>query len=95
MYGTEERRLLFFVRRARGLGFTLDEIRTLLRLGGPHRAPCEEVRDIASRHVADIRAKISDLRRLDRVLSQTIAKCANGRSPKCPIIEVLDQEPAT
>lgn len=94
LYGASDRRLLFFVRRARNLGFTLDEIRTLLRLGGPERAPCKEVRDIASRHLADIRAKISDLRRLDRVLSETIAKCASGRSPKCPIIEVLDRPQA-
>lgn len=93
MYGAGERRVLSFVRRARNLGFTLDEIRALLKLGGPDRAPCREVRDIASRHLADIRAKISDLRRLDAVLSETIAKCSTGRSPKCPIIEVLDREP--
>lgn len=91
MYGSAERRALSFVRRARDLGFTLEEIRALLKLGGPERAGCKEVRDIASRHLADIRAKISDLRRLDAVLSETIAKCANGRAPRCPIIEVLDK----
>ncbi len=93
VYGAAERRALAFVRRSRNLGFTLDEIRTLLKLGGPERAPCSEVHDLASRHLTDIRSKIADLRRLERVLTETIAKCANGRAPKCPIIEVLDTGP--
>jgi MerR family mercuric resistance operon transcriptional regulator len=93
LYGAAQRRTLAFVRRARNLGFTLDEIRALLKLGGPEKAPCAEVRTIASHHLADIREKLSDLRRLERVLSDTIAKCATGRAPKCPIIEVLDSGP--
>ncbi len=93
VYGAVERRALAFVRRSRNLGFTLDEIRALLRLGGPERAPCGEVRELASQHLADIRVKIADLRRLEKVLSDTIAKCASGRTPKCPIIEVLDTGP--
>ena len=89
-YGAPERRVLSFVRRSRELGFTLDEIRTLIRLGGPERAPCAQVREIASEHLRDIRGKIADLRRLERVLAETVAKCANGRAPRCPIIAELD-----
>src|SRR5258708_3017492 len=92
-YGAPERRVLSFVRRSRELGFTLGEIRTLMRLGGPERAPCSQVREIASGHLRDIRGKIADLRRLERVLAETIAKCSNGRAPRCPIIEELDSGP--
>ena len=90
-YGAAEKRALSFVRRARELGFTLEEIRALLRLGGPERAPCAQVREIASEHLRDVRGKIADLRRLERVLAETIGKCANGRAPRCPIIEELDR----
>jgi MerR family transcriptional regulator, mercuric resistance operon regulatory protein len=90
VYGPVEKRALSFVRRSRNLGFTLDEIRGLLRIGGPDKAPCGQVREIASLHLKDIRTKIRDLRRLERVLAETIRKCENGRALKCPVIEVLD-----
>ena len=66
-YGPTERRILAFVRRSRELGFSLDEVRTLLRLGGPEKASCREVREIAAHHLDDIRTKISDLRNLERL----------------------------
>jgi len=55
-YGPMERRILAFVRRSRELGFSLDEVRALLRLGGPEKASCREVREIAAQHLDDIRA---------------------------------------
>jgi MerR family mercuric resistance operon transcriptional regulator len=57
LYGPTERRILAFVRRSRELGFSLDEVRALLRLGGPEKASCREVREIATRHLDDIRAQ--------------------------------------
>ena len=66
-YGPTERRILAFVRRSRELGFSLDEVRALLRLGGPEKASCREVREIAAQHLDDIRTKISDLRNLERL----------------------------
>ena len=66
-YGPTERRILAFVRRSRELGFSLDEVRALLRLGGPEKASCREVREIAAHHLDDIRTKISDLRNLERL----------------------------
>src|SRR6516225_101527 len=56
MYGPMEHRILAFVRRSRELGFSLDEVRALLRLGGPEKASCREVREIAAQHLDDIRA---------------------------------------
>ncbi len=89
-YGPTETRTLAFIRRARELGFALDEIRALLDLGGPGGASCAEVRKIAAHHLDDIRAKIADLRKLERLLAKTIARCSGKRVPDCPVIEILD-----
>lgn len=93
LYGPRERRTLAFIRRARELGFTLDEIRALLDLGGPGKASCAEVKQIATHHLDDIRAKIADLRKLERLLASTIAKCSGRKVPDCPVIDILDVRP--
>ena len=56
-----------FIRRARALGFSLDEVRTLLRLADERERPCAEVRVVASAHLEDVRAKIADLQAMERV----------------------------
>jgi MerR family mercuric resistance operon transcriptional regulator len=83
-------RILVFTRRARELGFTLDQIRALHRLGGPEKATCREVREIATHHLNDVRAKISDLKKLERLLSSTVARCSGTTAPDCPVLDVLD-----
>lgn len=90
IYGPHQMRTLAFIRRARELGFTLDEIRALLDLGGPDRASCVEVREIAGAHLDSVRAKLADLTRLEGILSRTIAQCAEGSTPRCPILDMLD-----
>ena len=89
--GAHERRLRF-VLRARELGFSLDEIRELLRLVDERDRPCAEARDVAAIHLADVRAKIADLRRMERVLEDVVAQCGDGTLPECPLIETLFQE---
>src|SRR5712691_12405343 len=54
VYGAKETRVLAFIRRGRELGFTLDEVRALLDLGGPGKASCAEVHKIATYHLNDI-----------------------------------------
>ena len=83
VYGPKETRTLAFIRRGRELGFTLDEIRALLDLGGPEKASCAEVRKIAKHHLEDIRAKINDLVKLERLLGKTIAQCSGKKVPDC------------
>jgi MerR family mercuric resistance operon transcriptional regulator len=90
VYGRTETRILAFIRRSRELGFSLDEVRALLRLGGPEKASCREVREIATHHLDDIREKISDLRRLERLLAKTVAQCTGRTVPECPVLDVLD-----
>ena len=90
VYNMTDLRILVFIRRSRELGFSLDEIRALLQLGGPEKATCREVREIAAHHLDDIRAKIDDLRKLERLLSKTIARCSGKTAPDCPVLDVLD-----
>jgi MerR family transcriptional regulator, mercuric resistance operon regulatory protein len=89
MYGTGHLMRLTFIRRARDLGFTLDEVRALLRLADERDRPCGEARDVAASHLVDVRAKIADLKKMARVLTETVARCADGTLPECPLIEVL------
>ena len=89
-YGPKETRILVFIRRGRELGFTLDQIRALLNLSGPGQAPCAEVREIAKHHIEDIRAKINDLTKLERMLRKTVAQCSGGKIPDCPVLDILD-----
>ena len=90
VYGPTEMRTLAFIWRARELGFTLDEIRALLDLGGPEKASCAEVRKIAAHHLQHIRGKIADLMKLERLLAKTIARCSGKTAPDCPVIEILN-----
>src|SRR5580700_5714030 len=69
LYGQAQTRTLTFIRRARELGFNLDEIRALLGLAAPGKASCADVRAIATQHLEDIRAKIADLAKLERLLA--------------------------
>ena len=90
VYGPIETRLLAFIRRGRELGFGLDDIRALLALGAPGKASCADVREIAAHHLGDIRSKIDDLRKLERLLAKAIAQCSGSRVPDCPVLDILD-----
>src|SRR5215510_12826753 len=65
LYGEPYRRRLVFIRRARELGFSLEEVRALLCLGGAHALTCRDVRALTQHHIEAIRAKIRDLRKLE------------------------------
>ncbi len=86
LYGAEDVGRLAFVRRGRELGFTLDEVRALLELGA---GDCAEARSLAAAHLADVRARIADLRAMERVLADTVRRCDAGGDATCPVIEVL------
>ena len=90
VYDSTHLRTLAFIRRSRELGFSLEEIRALMRLGGPEKATCREVREIAAHHLEDIRAKLNDLKRLERLLAKTIAQCSGKIAPECPVLDILD-----
>ncbi|MDA8249638.1 MAG: helix-turn-helix domain-containing protein [Rhodospirillales bacterium] len=92
-YGGEDVKRLAFVRRARELGFTLNEVRALLSLAAGNGDACGEVRAIAAAHLADVRAKIADLRTMEGVLADAVRQCDAGEAPGCPLIDVLASDP--
>ncbi|TCJ40828.1 helix-turn-helix domain-containing protein [Parafrankia sp. BMG5.11] len=83
-------RALSFIKRARELGFTPGEVRAILELGGPEEACCDEVREIAVHHLDQVRRKMADLERLERLLASTVERCSGGHVPDCPVIDMLD-----
>ena len=80
---------LRFILRARELGFALDEIRGLLDLVDGGAQTCAEIKARTETHLADVRAKIADLRRIESVLAKTLAQCSGDAVPDCPILDVL------
>ena len=90
VYDTGDVRRLAFIRRARGLGFTLDEVRALLALSANDaQDACADVRELAESHLAEVRGKIADLRAMERVLADAVRRCMVGEAPGCPIIDAL------
>ncbi|MCZ6482640.1 MAG: helix-turn-helix domain-containing protein [Alphaproteobacteria bacterium] len=85
---------LNFVRRARDLGFTLADVRGLLRLVDEQDHSCEEVRTMALGHLEAVRARLTDLEAMETVLGEMVARCEGGKVPDCPIIDALYREPA-
>lgn len=88
-YSDEDIRRLGFIRRLRELGFSLGIVQALLALVESPRSKCREVRAVAAGHLNEVQAKISDLRRMERVLKAMVASCDRGIAPECPIIETL------
>jgi MerR family mercuric resistance operon transcriptional regulator len=89
LYEAEHLKRLSFVRRSRQLGFSLDEIRGLLHLVDRDAYTCVQVRELALRHMEEIRRKIADLKRLKQVMEEMSAQCSNDRAPECAIIDAL------
>lgn len=82
-------RRLAFVSRSRQLGFSLDEIRSLLGLVDEHEHTCADVRELTLKHAAEARRKIADLKKLERTLKNMAAQCHGDRVPYCPIVDAL------
>ncbi len=89
LYSDDHIKRLTFIRRARALGFHLDEVRELLSLVNANAYTCAEVREITLNHLAEIERKIADLAKLQATLKAMAAQCEGGHVPDCPIIDVL------
>ena len=84
---------LSFIRRARDLGFTLDEVRDLLSLSDRKHDSCEAVDAIARARLAEVDRKIADLGALRTELDSYINQCSCGTIADCRIIEALAPQP--
>jgi Cu(I)-responsive transcriptional regulator len=88
-YGAAHLGRLSFIRRARELGFSLEQIRALLGLVGQPDLPCGAVDAIAREHLAEVDRKIADLQALRRELDSLISQCGCGTISECRIVEAL------
>lgn len=82
---------LRFVTRGRDLGFSLDEIRSLLQLAGRDDLSCAEVDRVAHAHLIDIRTRIADLERMAGELERLIDGCGRGQRSQCAILSTFRQ----
>jgi MerR family mercuric resistance operon transcriptional regulator len=89
LYGEDHLKRLTFIRRGRELGFSLDDIRGLLGLVDGGAYTCAEVKAVTLEHLGEVRRKLADLRRLERVLKGMAAECEGGAVPDCPVIDAL------
>lgn len=87
-YGRADVERVRFVKSAQRLGFSLDEVGHLLTLeDGAH---CSEAAELAALRLADVRARLADLKRMEAALSQLVSQCtAHGGDISCPLISAL------
>ncbi len=87
LFAQDDIRRLRFIRRARELGFSIEDVRRLIALdaGG---GDCDETRELAQKHLAQVQEKLADLRRLRRNLAQLVEACESGGG-ECPILDAL------
>jgi DNA-binding transcriptional MerR regulator len=95
VYGDADVKRLTFIRRCREFGFSIDQVRALISLVQDPRSSCMHARDLAQEHLAAVRAKLRELRALERSITAFIercdASCAGGPGPDCVVLEDLSR----
>lgn len=89
VYGAKELARLSFVRRARDLGFSLDQVRELLDIADDQSRSCGAVDKLAREHLSAVDRKIADLSALRRELGSLLDQCSQGTIADCRIIDAL------
>ena len=93
-YGDRDVRDLKFIRRARILGFSIDEIRSLLALWRDETRSSAEVRGIAQAHVADLERRLAEFQAMIATLHHLLDSCPGDGAPHCPILQELAHDGA-
>jgi Cu(I)-responsive transcriptional regulator len=88
-YGHHDLHRLGFIRRARELGFDMNQIRDLLRLWGDRQRSSADVKRLTEAHIAELDEKIRLLGEMRGTLANLAAACDGSDRPDCPIIEGL------
>ena len=93
VYGDDDVKRLTFIRRCREFGFSIEQVRSLVRLVQDPQSSCMHARDLASEHLAVVRAKLAELKELERSIAGFVAcceaSCAGGPGPDCVILDGL------
>ncbi len=93
-YDANDVAMLQFVRRTRDLGFSLEEVGVLLALWRDRSRSSRDVRRLAQKHLADIEARMAELRAVTRTLKRLVDACHGDDRPDCPILDDLAAPPA-
>ena len=88
-YSSDDIHQLSFIRRARALGFSIDEIRDLLRLWADGKRSSAEVKSLALEHIRDLNGRITVLQKMRDTLAKLANACDGNSRPHCPIIDEL------
>jgi Cu(I)-responsive transcriptional regulator len=88
-YSDKEVHTLRFIRRARDLGFSMAEIGELVKLWQNQRRSSSSVKKIASKHLADIDAKMAEMAAMRKTLQHLVHCCGGDERPDCPILDEL------
>jgi Cu(I)-responsive transcriptional regulator len=88
-YSDKEVHTLRFIRRARDLGFSMAEIGELVKLWQNQRRSSSSVKKIASKHLADIDAKMAEMAAMRKTLQHLVHCCSGDERPDCPILDEL------
>ncbi|GJL67195.1 MAG: Hg(II)-responsive transcriptional regulator [Nitrospirales bacterium] len=89
VYDEEDVKRLHFIHKCRSLGFTLKEIISLMSLVDTGSYTCKQVHELTLVHAKEVREKIEDLRRMERVLVEMADQCSQGNVAQCPIVDSL------
>ena len=89
IYTVDHAKRLTFIRRYRELGFSVNEINGLIELSEEHPKSCSRVRDVTATHLAEVKGKIKDLKKMERTLNQIVGQCDEESSSECLIIKRL------
>jgi len=94
VYGANEVHMLRFIKRARTLGFSMDDIKELVGLWKDKARSSAAVKKIAGRHLEELRHKIAELQSMAATLEHLTKHCHGDQRPECPILEDLAKEGA-
>jgi MerR family copper efflux transcriptional regulator len=90
-YGEREVHTLRFIRHARDLGFSIEQIGTLLGLWQDRRRPSRQVKALAQSHIEALQQKLQDIEAMKATLERLVHCCHGDERPDCPILEELAQ----
>jgi Cu(I)-responsive transcriptional regulator len=88
-YSERDVQVLQFIHRSRELGFSLEQIRTLLALWQDKQRASKDVRAMAKQHIAELDEKIASMQAMRRTLEQLATRCHGDHRPDCPILDDL------
>ena len=91
IYTEQDLHTLRFVRRARGLGFSVEQMHELLALWRDRKRASAEVKRVALQHVEELERKAADLQQMADTLKHLARHCHGDDRPECPIIEELER----